>query len=80
MAKTSQTHMTSLTFRLGSDLAGAMARLQLRDGIPPSEQARRALAEWLSKKGVLPPWFGDERRLKAPKRSAKANSRRQGGA
>jgi hypothetical protein len=31
-----------------------MLRLQERDGIPPSEQARRALRPFLQAKGVLP--------------------------
>ncbi len=30
-----------------------MARLEDRDGITPSEQARRALTAWLTKKGVM---------------------------
>jgi len=41
------------TFRLGEDITAAMARLQARDGISFSEQARRALTTWLTKKGVL---------------------------
>jgi hypothetical protein len=43
----------SSTFRLGDDISDAMARLEARDGIIPSEQARRALRPWLEKKGVL---------------------------
>jgi hypothetical protein len=42
------------TFRLGNDVTAAMTRLQARDGITPSEQARRALVPWLRRKGVLP--------------------------
>jgi len=41
------------TFRLGDDITAAMERLQRRDGISLSEQARRALVPWLTKKGVL---------------------------
>ena len=41
------------TFRLGDELLTAMARLQERDGIPPSEQVRRALTAFLITKGVL---------------------------
>jgi hypothetical protein len=44
---------TPSTFRLGNDLLDAMSRLQERDGIPPSEQVRRALAAFLITKGVL---------------------------
>lgn len=41
------------TFRLGSTIREAMDRLQERDGIPLSEQVRRALVPWLADKGVL---------------------------
>jgi hypothetical protein len=40
-------------FRLGDDITDAMERLFRRDGISPSEQARRALVSFLEKKGVL---------------------------
>jgi hypothetical protein len=40
-------------FRLGDDITNAMERLFRRDGISPSEQARRALMSFLEKKGVL---------------------------
>jgi hypothetical protein len=51
------THTPSVvsTFRLGPDIVAAMRALQVRDGIPPSEQARRALAAWLEKRGVYKP-------------------------
>lgn len=39
----------------GPDLYGAMLRLQARDGIPISEQTRRALADYLRKQGVYQP-------------------------
>jgi hypothetical protein len=41
------------TFRLGAELLEAMDRLHERDGISPSEMARRALTAWLTEKGVL---------------------------
>ncbi len=41
-------------FRLGTDLTDAMAALQERDGIPPSETVRRALRMFLEAKGVMP--------------------------
>jgi hypothetical protein len=50
-----RTKHRSTTFRLGAAIDAAMDRLFERDGISPSEQARRALAEWLTKKGVLKP-------------------------
>jgi Arc/MetJ-type ribon-helix-helix transcriptional regulator len=45
------------TVRLPDDIVNAMQALQTRDGIPPSEQIRRALQEWLSQKkvGYKPP-------------------------
>jgi hypothetical protein len=45
----------SSTFRLGADLLDAMARLHARDGISPSEMARRALTAFLIDRGVLKP-------------------------
>jgi hypothetical protein len=55
VARREETHTAPSTFRLGDDIVAAMERLQVRDGITPSEQARRALAEWLTKKRVLKP-------------------------
>lgn len=43
----------TVTFRPGQDLLDAMAALRHRDGIPPSEQLRRALMEWLPTKGIV---------------------------
>ena len=40
-------------FRIDEDLRDAMKRLQERDGMPFSEQIRRALRPWLENKGVL---------------------------
>ena len=39
----------------GADLYKAMLKLQARDGVPISEQTRRALTAWLTKQGVLTP-------------------------
>jgi hypothetical protein len=39
-----------VTFRLDIDLIDAMNDLRDRDGIQPSEQARRAIREWLANK------------------------------
>jgi Ribbon-helix-helix protein, copG family len=41
------------TFRVDDDLLEGMRRLQERDGMPLSEQIRRALRPWLELKGVL---------------------------
>jgi len=46
---------TMTTVRLPHDLVLAMAKLQVRDGIPTSEQIRRALRLWLKTKGVYNP-------------------------
>ena len=46
--------MSTMTcVRLTDDLAAAVAKLHRRDGIPASEQIRRALRPWLKAKGVL---------------------------
>jgi hypothetical protein len=41
------------TFRVDDDVLEAMRRLQERDGMPLSEQIRRALRPWLESKGVM---------------------------
>jgi hypothetical protein len=41
------------TFRVDADLLAGMETLKDRDGIPLSEQIRRALREWLTGKGVI---------------------------
>jgi hypothetical protein len=43
------------TFRLDDDLHEGLKTMQERDGIQPSEQARRAIRMWLEAKGVLKP-------------------------
>lgn len=44
---------TITTVRLPEELTKAMERLQARDGMPVSEQIRRALADFLTKKKVF---------------------------
>jgi predicted CopG family antitoxin len=44
---------TILTFRPDDDIYDAMVSLKERDGIPFSEQIRRALRAWLEAKDVL---------------------------
>ena len=41
------------TFRLDDELIDGLKIVQDRDGIPPSEQARRAIRMWLEAKSVL---------------------------
>jgi hypothetical protein len=41
------------TFRLDDDLFEGLKAVEERDGVPPSEQARRAIRMWLEAKGVL---------------------------
>jgi hypothetical protein len=40
------------TFRLDEDLRDGLEAIWHRDGIPPSEQVRRAIREWLKSKGI----------------------------
>jgi hypothetical protein len=54
------------TFRTDDDLLEAMRRLQERDGMPLSEQIRRALRPWLEAKGVIKE--ADRKRAAARKR------------
>jgi hypothetical protein len=42
-----------VTFRPDLEDLAAMEALRVRDGIPFSEQIRRALKEWLNTKGVM---------------------------
>jgi uncharacterized protein (DUF4415 family) len=42
-----------VTFRLDDDLIEALKVVHNRDGVQPSEQARRALRQWLEAKGAL---------------------------
>ena len=47
--------MSFTTVRLPDDITNAMRKLQQRDGMPTSEQIRRALKDFLSKKKVYTP-------------------------
>jgi hypothetical protein len=40
-------------FRLPTDISNAMQRIKREEGIPQSEQVRRALRVWLEKRGAL---------------------------
>lgn len=49
------TRKTFMAFRPDPELADAMAKLYARDGISTSEQIRRALRAYLTKKKVYTP-------------------------
>jgi hypothetical protein len=40
------------TFRLETEIMVALAEIRDRDGMPVSEQVRRALKQWIEAKGV----------------------------
>ncbi len=56
-----------ITFRPDNDTFDAMASLRERDGVPFSEQIRRALRAWLEAKGAI---------KKAPRPRARPRGRR----
>jgi hypothetical protein len=41
------------TFRLDPELIDGLKALYVRDGVPPSEAARRAIRAWLEAHGIL---------------------------
>ena len=53
------------TFRLETELLDGLRQVKIRDGIPATEQVRRAVQDWLRAKGVritLNPRNGRSRR------------------
>jgi hypothetical protein len=50
---------TRYTFFIDAPTREALARIKERDGVPESEQIRRALKKWLEEKGEL---GGEERK------------------
>ena len=44
--------MKQTAFRLEADLLSALQEIKHRDGVPVSEQVRRALRAWVESKGV----------------------------
>lgn len=46
------TPKTASTFRIDDELLEALRTVKQRDGIPISEQVRRALLAWVESKGV----------------------------
>jgi hypothetical protein len=57
------------TFYIEPDQADALKMINERDGILPSEQIRRALDDWIEKKGVKRGTTADRRRASTRKRS-----------
>ena len=55
-----------VTFRPDQEDLEAMEALRVRDGIPFSEQIRRALKAWLTEKGVMK---SERKRARTRKRS-----------
>jgi hypothetical protein len=55
-----------MTFRPDNDTFEGMTSLRKRDGIPFSEQIRRALRSWLELKGAMKPETKGERHRKRP--------------
>lgn len=41
------------TFFIDPDLSEGLKTVKARDGVPEAEQIRRAVREWLTKRGVL---------------------------
>jgi ribbon-helix-helix CopG family protein len=48
------TPKTAATFRLEDELLEALQMVKERDGIPVTEQVRRAVRMWLDTKGIEP--------------------------
>lgn len=44
--------LKSATFRIDTDILEGLDAIKERDGVPVSEQVRRALRAWLESKGV----------------------------
>ena len=61
------TPRVATTYRIDDDILEALRVVRERDGVPVSEQVRRALKMWLESKGV---------ELKSPQR--RASTRRKG--
>ena len=47
------TRRTSRTYRLDPDLVAGLETVKDRDGVPVSTQVRRAIREWLVRRGVV---------------------------
>ncbi len=58
---------TAATYRIDSEILDALQAVKDRDGVPISEQVRRALMVWLESKG-MPVQKTDRKRVGARKR------------
>lgn len=52
MADASKQRLKAITFRLEPDILAGLALVRARDGIPVTEQVRRALLAWLKSQRV----------------------------
>ncbi len=66
MSSVSPSEKKQSNFRIDSDVIEALNRIKERDGVPVSEQVRRALRAWLETQGELKP---ERKRVTARKRS-----------
>jgi hypothetical protein len=62
MVREQMPRLVAATFRLEPEILDGLDKVKVRDGIPHSEQVRRALKAWLKARRVL---------SAAPKRSAR---------
>lgn len=53
MAKTVTPNSVQINFLIDSSIKIAMERIRERDGIPLSEQMRRAIKQWCNERGEL---------------------------
>lgn len=59
-------HDRPMNFRIGNDLLTGLRTVRERDGIPVSEQVRRAVRAWLIERRVIAPPRGRARTLAPP--------------
>ena len=60
------TPLKPTTFRLETEIMDALNEIRDRDGVPVSEQVRRALKQWIEAKGVT--MKSDRKRVSPRKR------------
>ena len=60
------TPLKPTTFRLETEIMDALSEIRDRDGVPVSEQVRRALKQWIEAKGVT--MKSDRKRVSPRKR------------
>lgn len=61
-----------VAFRLDPEIIAGLDAVKVRDGVPASEQIRRALRAWLATKGIDPVTGKPEPVRRPPSRSRKA--------